>query len=86
MNVFVKVHAIMRDQDLIKDYPDKGALIIDLLEQARLTDLFNELNLATQQVNLAVVNGTFFYTDPVLHQGDLIELFLHMISGFDNDV
>jgi sulfur carrier protein ThiS len=81
MEIFVGIHTTIIGQDLIKNYPDKGALIVHLHEQARLADLYKELNLSNQQVNLVVINDTCFYTDPVLHQGDFIELFLHMVSG-----
>lgn len=81
MELFVRVHAIIKGQDLIKDYPDKGALIVHLHEQARLTELYKKLSLSTQQVNLVIINGTCFYTNPALHQGDIIELFLHMVSS-----
>lgn len=79
MEVFVKAHATIRD--LIKDYPDKGALIMHLLEQATLADLFKELNLSAKQVPLVIINGSCVYSEPILKHGDLIELFPYIAGG-----
>lgn len=79
MEIFVKAQATIKD--LIRDYPDKGALVVHLQERATLADLINVLNLSAEQVNLTVINGTSVYTDLVLHPGDIVELFPYIAGG-----
>ncbi|MDD4238861.1 MAG: MoaD/ThiS family protein [Desulfotomaculaceae bacterium] len=79
MEVFVKAHATIKE--LISDFPDKGALIVHLPEQATLLDLLKVLGLSAEKVTLVVINGTCVYTAPALNQGDLVEFFPYMAGG-----
>lgn len=79
MNVYVKAHEIIKEQ--IRDYPEKGVLVVPALECSTLADLLKALNLSNKEIGLVVINGTCLYKDTVLKAGDLVELFPPIIGG-----
>lgn len=79
MVLYVKAHEIIKD--LIRDYPEKGMLVVQVLEGSTLADLLKTLNLSIEEVGLVVINGTSFNKDTVLKAGDLVELFPPIFGG-----